>query len=364
MSIVSDIRNRQARINSRIAEHNKQADRLINDIDRVNGIFSNAAEILSSLDREFEEKTKLNKLDIKFLFMATFLQVARWWILDNKSLRIKSTTGDKISGLIVKKVTPKSWSDVLLQSVPYDAMVVKESFKPILYSREPNGTGLSGNTHRYRTLGHDPVLGWLFGSVNILTDSLTKPNTTTYSVENNQIDGYYKGGMIKTFFDAYDMVKQDKLLLLSAVTRQGIHFTSDAFTKQGLPLPFLSCVDPDLVQKLMIKANVDLYAVVRGALMAQFINDIISYIHLQYFDGDNFNDIPLYQVRTKKILMYSNAMSAGANIAYVTTTKDVTKLDIGGIIVTLYEIFNDSKFIEKLKHEFIHEQFYKMVMEG
>ena len=49
---------------------------------------------------------------------------------------------------------------------------------------------------------------------------------------------------------------------------------------------------------------------------------------------------------------------------YISATKDISKLDIGGIIVALYEIFNSREFIDKLKQEFIYEQFYKMVMEG
>lgn len=361
MTSAAEFRARQKAINQNITKTNTEADQLLHKIEHVRNIAANAAEIYDDLDREFEKRTKLNKLDMQFLFLATFIQVARWWILDNKALRLTSSDGDKYIGKLLKKTTPKSCSDILLQSVPYDATAVKLKFKPVLERKEPNGTGLSGSTHRYRTLGHDPILGWIFGSANILTDSLTKTDGISYSIEDMQIADYYNGGTLKLIYNAIDLCKADNSLLLAAVCRQAVHFGSDAFTKQGLPLPFLSTADPEFVKILMTKAHTDIYATTRGALLANFINTIISYIHLQFFDGDNIKDLPLYQIRTKKIIMYSNSLSSCSNIAYVAATRDFSKLDLGGIIVALYELFNDIEFIRKIKRDFITGQFEQMI---
>ena len=40
-------------------------------------------------------------------------------------------------------------------------------------------------------------------------------------------------------------------------------------------------------------------------------------------------------------------------------TKDVNNLDIGELLVTLYRVFNDTKFINKLEYEFLNSGFRK-----
>ena len=38
---------------------------------------------------------------------------------------------------------------------------------------------MGGRYHRMYTLGHDPILGWIFGTANILTDCITFNNFHT-----------------------------------------------------------------------------------------------------------------------------------------------------------------------------------------
>ena len=51
-------------------------------------------------------------------------------------------------------------------TVPYDALNYSEN-----YSGESHG--LSGNNHRYKALGHDPLAGLIVGTANIATNTLT-----------------------------------------------------------------------------------------------------------------------------------------------------------------------------------------------
>jgi len=46
----------------------------------------------------------------------------------------------------------------------------------------------------------------------------------------------------------------------------------------------------------------------------------------------------LYEVRTRKILTYSNVLATGSNVIYVALFKDLTRLDVGGMLVTLYRL--------------------------
>ena len=62
-----------------------------------------------------------------------------------------------------------------------------------------------------------------------------------------------------------------------------------------------------------------------------------------------------------KILMYSNVIASTSNIIYVAISRDLKKLDVGGMMVTIYRLISDSKFINDIKYEFIMNEFEKLV---
>ena len=136
---------------------------------RVAKFSGQAGYVLDKIDQDFKEKTKLASSDIVFLFLCTSLQCARQYLLTNDKFRLTAVQGDTLVEGTIGKLTPPTWEDVLFQSVPYDA---------IRTGPHISDTGLAGTTHRFRTLGHDPVLGWIFGTANIMTSSLTKTDQT------------------------------------------------------------------------------------------------------------------------------------------------------------------------------------------
>ena len=327
---------------------------------RVAEIMYAAPQILEDLDQKFSETTKLTRSDMIFLFIATGLQCLRQYVFVNDNFRITHGQGDAV----VKKIVPKSWQDILLASVPYDAIMREESFKDLGIS-----TGLSGTTHRYRTLGHDSVFGWVFGPVNIITDSLTKSDViTTYSVSNMKINGLYSAGTIGAFNDCYSAACSEKHLIPVAVARQALHFGSDYFTTQGLPLPLLGTINNDFAKELVTKFNIDMYSITRGAALSMLINSIITYVHTLFYNDSSGISPEIYEVRTRKILSYSNAIASGSNIIYVAVngalgnTSQLKTLDIGGLLVTIYRIISDYRYVTQIKKEFLEREFYKIVM--
>lgn len=330
------------------------------EAERVAEIMYSTPEILEDLDRQFAEKTKLTSTDIVFLLIATGLQCLRQYFLSSD--RFRSTAKDGDNG--VKKVVPKKWHDILLAPVPYDTVQLTPEFKATGVN-----TGLSGTTHRYRTLGHDPLFGWIFGPVNIITDSLTKTDViTTYSVSNAKISGFYQTGTFGAYNDCYDFICHDKYLLPVSIMRQAIHFGSDYFTKQGLPIPLISTFNDDFARVLVTRFNVDMYSVMRSATMSMFINTIVMYVHALFYDESMGISPDLYSTRTRKILSYSNAIASGSNIVYVTLSsylgnrKGLKKLDIGGLLVTIYRLISDYRYVAQLKREFLKNEFYNIVM--
>ena len=77
-----------------------------------------------------------------------------------------------------------------MKPVPYDAMHAKPGTIPININNI-NGYGkeLTGMNHHVATLGHDPVLGLLFGTMNIMTRTITYINLSNFYVESlTQLD--------------------------------------------------------------------------------------------------------------------------------------------------------------------------------
>ena len=92
------------------------------------------------------------------------------------------------------------------------------------------------------------------------------------------------------------------------------------------------------------------------------INALIRALHTLCFDETVDGDPQMYEVRTRKILSYSNVIASGSNIIYVALSKNIKKLDIGGIAVTIYRVVTDHRFIQDLKREFLSKQWYDIVM--
>lgn len=295
------------------------------------------------LELEFEEKTSLNGGDISFMLFATALQCARQYWFSNEKFRFKN---DQTASKFTKK-----WAPIELTGpVPYDA-IHKFNFEDNVH--------LSGINHRYTTLGHDPLMGWFFGVANILTDTVTKNNFALESYNTTLIGNEYKISSLSNFGSVlggtYDRVMGENggTDLALAVGKHAIHLESDAFTTMGLPIPIINNIIPNL-SGVMVKNSIDIYSVARGAAMSSLINMLITIVRWIYYKFNGKISRELYEVKTRKIILYSNVISSASNIIYVAMTKDLKKLDLGGIIVTLYRIIQDRRFIHNIKREFIY----------
>lgn len=361
---LSELQKRRADLNNRsnITLNNMRS--IADESNRVADVAHNAEQILADLNAEFEYKTKLNKTDWGFLFLALALQCVRQYVFSNKNFRLSN---DKELSDYIKRKSPQGIKDNIKDifgPVPYDAIHYAEGKDVFRDITGEDGHGLSGRNHRYMALGHDPLLGWVFGTANILSDTLTKNNFafksydtvrggTGYSVSNPVT-------VANVFAGSFYMVREDKTLLPWAVTKQAAHLVSDAFTKQGLPIPVINSVSPT-VSGILLDSGIDVYSVARGAALSAFINMLIASIHGLFYDESKYPSKDLYEVKTRKILSYSNALATGSNIIYSAISKDLSKLDVGGMIVTIYRLITDWKFQMKIKEEFILGSFDKMI---
>lgn len=335
---------------------------------RVTELSGQASRIVDQIDMSFKVKTKLSNMDITLLFLATAIQCARQYILSNEKFRLEdkgslksNQRGDKLMKDIyhssIGRIAPKTWEKILFEGVPYDAV----NFSSPETKELLGNIGLSGSTHRYRTLGHDPVFGWIFGTINIITDSLTRYDTQTFAVQNKLISGIYPGNVIGMTDDAINLVQQDQRILIAAVARQAIHFGSDYFTKQGLPIPGIAAVNNSLAKR-MIDNHIDAWSVTRGVTLSALINQLVAVIHQLFYQETKDGSPSLYEVRTRKILSYSNALATGSNVIVSAITQDATKLDVGGMLVTLSRLVTDYHFIHEVKKDFLKNERYDRII--
>lgn len=312
--------------------------------------------------KDFENKTSLTAFDFSFLFVAATLQTMRW-ILLNKMRFSSAGEADKIidtarNNLQKAEYVPSSVKQIgasLLQhQVPYDAVAKSDRFKEIYPELS---VGLSGNTHRVRALGHDPLLGLIFGTANIATNTVTINDIwkglPSYHVDPVTHQIYSKTDIGHILKWNVEMLKSEPTVVGAAFVRQIIHIGTDAFTIQGVPLPIINTIDPEF-SRFLIGKQIDLYKVGSGVLLSILINKLVGMFHRLFFKKGE-DDERLYEVRTRKIILYSNTMSSLLNVAVVGASGNFKQLDVGGLIVTLYRIMSDRERIREIKAQFVNE---------
>lgn len=344
---------------------------------RVAEVAANAEQILDEIDEKFEKYTGLNKLDVSFLFLAVALQVVRQYTLSKFPERLDDQTaanntighGEEHSNRKHRYYNP-SLEEICSNPVPFDAN--------FLANGALEGGGYMG--HRVTAIGHDPILGLIFGTANIVTSTLTNKNLQSYHI----YTGYDKLGRSK------DCLKnkantglvlsktKDKLLheglegkekVGASLLKEIIHLRSDIYTKNSLPLPIVTVIDAglaaDLAQRGLDMANI--VTVGRQMTFSVFINTMISMLHGLFYDESVEYSRRVYEVRTRKILSYSNFIASASNLIYVGANISLgnesawKRLDIGGLAVTLYRIVTDAKFIRQVKREFIEQEFFAQI---
>ncbi len=356
------------------AEESVPGETVLEDImseDEINAAFGELEEI----NREFSRKTSIvNKTDLSFLMVATALQVAKSLLFphiakyfhygegfdpaerkdhDDESIRQKhKEANDRFRDKYQEKHGSGCWINMLYQTPPYD----------ITRGSQKLGLNIGGPYHRMYTLGHDPVLGWLFGTMNILTDIITLNDFRSFRVMRKphmEITGQMVPAGVMAW-ESYEMIRADRLNLPAAVFAEACHLKSDAYTKVGLPIPILSSINENFASRLY-KSNYDALCFARDTKIAgasfvvsKVIDLIIGLVHGLFCPSDVPKD--LFEARTRKILLISNSIASASTIINAKITSNPKNLDIGSLLNTVSRLFTDVRFIWKVKQEFIESE--------
>jgi hypothetical protein len=163
-----------------------------------------SADEVASIDRRFVEgftvRSRLDRFDI----LAAVAAGVTAGLLDYLVVAAPNRSG-LTNALRSLSTDSDNWLAGVAK-VPYDQVA---------------GVDLSGfnpNAHRVQTFGHDPMLGWVYGTMDILRGSLT---------------GVSRSGVVKTL----DMGPPTAHTLPAALAIQAMHLISDIVTPAGLQLP-------------------------------------------------------------------------------------------------------------------------------
>lgn len=179
---------------------------------------------IKQLNEEFNAVHRLDAFDISIAALAGLVGAA----VDILLVGIPQKTPDGLKGgplsNYVREYFDKKFPEEEMQKlanskiskVPYDAQDNRHTTIRV--------EGLSAYYHRLLQLGHDPLLGFVFGVADILSGRMTTIDKA--------------GNIVSLVMENYADRKESDIF--AALAKQIIHFKSDVTTSMGLPVPLMS----------------------------------------------------------------------------------------------------------------------------
>lgn len=331
-------------------------------------------ENYDQITEEFKRRTGLQGSDYAFLIGATLLQTLRVFVINaitkvdaagsgNRNERVLHDFQDKV--LQGFKGSADAPSRLMYASTEHII-----AYHGVPYDVTNGGQGLfKGANHRFSTLGHDPLLGLIFGTSNIMTNCITLVKDTgiglhlplTCSVDYGEASPLIglPVGTAPMLAASGKRVFDEPNAACAALIKQLLHIGTDLYTIAGIQIPFANIVlDKAHVERLTQYVSTgDLMKIGAQAGFATFINWLIAALHgcsLVFKDDGRPFDIELHQARTKKIILISDTFATSSSVLQAAITKNLKCLDFGGAVVLVKRLFSDLSFIGKLKEEFIN----------
>lgn len=357
-----------------------ELDNSMEEFDNLSNAISNASEYYDTYINDFNKLTKLNAKDHAFLFVAVALQCARTVIINNIISYEKAGNKNKIENKFheqQKKILGKFNYDNDEISYPYHASMKQiVTTKGVPYDaqayRDVNYKLFKGANHRFLTLGHTLICGFLFGTCNILTNTITvfKKNTIPIShhvVYNEQLKHPKIGTPASTTMILLNSGKRtidEPKSLVVAIIKQIIHMGTDLFTKAGIQIPGISLIlEPNQIESItkyigaseIIKAGT-------SATVDVFINYIIAILHRLTYNEAEDESIELFKIRTNKIIDYSLGIAQTVNVGIVAgkmiagNETAVRELDWGGLIVLATRIISDKNYQDRIEADYLKQR--------
>ena len=408
---LEDLKAKRKRLKENTEKINRNINIIVEENHRVAKVAHDAEYLINDLENEFNRQTGLNGVDISFLFLATALQLSRIIIINMltkiEKAGIKNTKEHELhkiqNRLLGNNIAQynnveipyySSFEHITTTSgVPYDATryLSEETIELYLnkghsWNFDPNDLKtenlkiFKGANHRFATLGHDPILGLIFGTANIMTNTITsvkkegvlpviKTNHVVYTTLYKNPSIGRNASTLEMFNQSIQRTIEDPKVFVVSLIKQIIHIGTDLYTPCGIQIPGVNLVLSNKETEKLTKyiSTGDLIKIGFSAKISELINNIITIFHNLLYDEQKYSSRELYNVRTKKIILYSNLIASSSNVIWVGANmysgneKAIKDLDIGGLLVTLYHLIYDTRYIQKIKEEFVLNGFKDMI---
>ena len=371
------------RLQNIVGEFDSEKKEIDQDLYEYADKVDNLPNFIESVDDEFEKLTGITKKDISFLVFASILQVSRQLI----TAHLKTRLSDKESAQKTpfhgeehsdrrKRQYYATKTEIANNPVPFDAVRKSETVKN---NRNPK---LNGFNHRYTAIGHDPLLGLVFGTANIMTKTISVAKGglkfETYHIGSGVATngrGEYNIDMLTNqastslmFEHICSRIKNEGRdgweALAMSLGKEIVHLMSDIRTAKSLPLPLVSAVSPDF-SRILNLCGIDALSATTftiDLLVSKMIDTAIAYMHVWCYNPDTDGPIETYEVRTKNIIYYSNLISLASTTvqtlfrAYMGDVSAISKFDFGGAISSLNIVWNTPFIISNIKSEYIRNK--------
>ncbi len=342
-----------------------------------------------SIHEDFERNSELTDTDIAFVVVGiTIREIVSHIFRAMKIDRISDKEAAKKVHLGKKEKSQRtekyfaSIPQIIANPVPYDAITSSNA-------EIKSEVSLGGMNHRFKTIGHDPILGFIFGTANIMTNTITL--STGVSFENIlPFKTYHVGTMLRSelepakgvmdklyeradtremFISIINRVQNDYQegfkALGTAIIKELMHLMSDVKTAHSLPIPFTGVISPDISRRMQLYLGMD-SLVLASNTTEYIVAKMVDYgvLVAREFWWKNVEkgvcDEQCLQTRLKKIETFINdGAILGENVYMVRKliSSDI-KLAIqgysfGNVLHSVKTIINNEVIINQLRHEYV-----------
>lgn len=204
------------------------AERQVGDSRELEELFTEEelrenSEAIKLLNREFNDLHRLDKYDVGIAALAAIVGA----IVDIVLVGIPAKGPDGLEAGPLSDFIRKKFDEVFSPEEMEKLANSKKSKVPFDAQDNRNTTeyveGLSAYYHRLLSLGHDPLLGFIFGVYDIMHGTMTTIDKS--------------GKIVCQVMENYADRKESDIV--TAVAKQIIHFKSDITTSMGLPAPLM-----------------------------------------------------------------------------------------------------------------------------
>ena len=181
------------------------------------------SEAIKLINREFNDLQRLDKYDVGIAALAAIVGA----IVDIVLVGIPAKGPDGLEAGPLSDFIRKKFDEAFSPEEMEKLANSKKSKVPFDAQDNRNTTeyveGLSAYYHRLLSLGHDPLLGFIFGVYDIMHGTMTTIDKS--------------GKIVCQVMENYADRKESDIV--SAIAKQIIHFKSDITTSMGLPAPLM-----------------------------------------------------------------------------------------------------------------------------